>query len=298
MSMPMEMITDEDDEKRRQVAALQSAGFYWREVDGVRALICGALEQEGFTNGFSTRLGGVSPMAREALNLAGFNEDAAENIYENRRRFLKLFAGDWTLTGCWQRHSADVRVVPSERDAQPKPGVLGDDEYCDALISNTPKILLTVKTADCVPVLLGDAKTSTFAAVHAGWRGTSASIVLRAIEQLRSEYQTRPKEIRAAIGPAANVCCYEVGGEVINLFKERFPDSDHLFTATHDGHARIDLQKANRDQLISAGVSPDRIHIAPLCTMDQNDLFFSYRREKAVAGRVGRLMAVIGRPIA
>ena len=234
-------------------------------------------------------------MPQHSLNLAGFNEDQPENIYENRRRFLTLFDGDWTLTGCWQTHSADVRVVHSQQQAQPKPGVLGDDEYCDALISNTPKILLAVKTADCVPILIADPPTGAFAAVHAGWRGTSASIVFRAIEQLRREYGTSPETLRVAIGPAANLCCYEVGSEVIDLFKERFPKSEHLLTSTREGHARIDLQKANRDQLIAAGVSLDRIHIAPLCTMERTDLFFSYRREKSLHGRVGRLMSVIGR---
>jgi len=289
------MITAADELRRRQVSALQNAGFYWRERDGVRALVCAPLEQDGFTNAFSTRLGGVSPMPDGSLNLAGFNEDDAENIYENRRRFLKLFDSDWTLTGCWQIHSADVRIVSDEHDAQPKPGVLGDDQYCDALVSNAPKILLTVKTADCVPILIGDPKTGAFAAVHAGWRGTSASIVLAAITQLQSEYGARAKDLRAAIGPAANSCCYEVGSEVIDQFKERFPRSAHLFTPTREGHARIDLQTANRDQLTGAGVSSDRIHIAPLCTMDRTDLFFSYRREKKLHGRVGRLMSVIGR---
>ena len=285
--MPMEMITEDSE--------LQSAGFYWREREGVRALICAPLEHDGFTNGFSTRGGGVSPMPRDSLNLAGFNEDEAENIYENRRRFLKLFAGDWTLTGCWQIHSADVRVIHNEQEAQPKPGVLGDDQYCDALVSKTPKILLAVKTADCVPILIGDSTTNAFAAVHAGWRGTSTSIVTRAIEQLQQEYGVHSADLRAAIGPAAMACCYEVGSEVIELFKERFPQSGHLLTPTREGHARIDLPQANRDQLINAGVSPERIHSAPLCTMDRNDLFFSYRREKNLNGRVGRLMSVIGR---
>lgn len=290
----METITDADDLKRN-TAALQGAGFYWREHDGVRALVCGPLEQDGFANAFSTRVGGVSPMPRDSLNLAGFNEDAAENINENRRRFLRLFDGEWTLTGCWQVHSADVRVVRTEDDAQPKPGVLGDDQYCDALISNVPKILIAVKTADCVPVLLGDAKTGAFASVHAGWRGTSSSIVSAAIERLSAEYGTQAPDLRAAIGPAANVCCYEVGAEVLSRFAERFPDAASLLVPTREGHARIDLQKANRDQLIRAGVTPARVHTAPFCTMERTDLFFSYRREKAIQGRVGRLMSVIGR---
>jgi YfiH family protein len=293
--MPIEMITKENESQRLQVADLQHAGFYWRERDGVRALVCAPLEQDGFANAFSTRLGGVSPMPDNALNLAGFNEDDAENIYENRRRFLKLFEGDWTLTGCWQVHSADVRVVHNRLEAKQKPGVLGDDQYCDALVSNTPQILLMVKTADCVPVLIADPKTGAFAAVHAGWRGTSASIVLSAIKQLQVEYGARTENLRAAIGPAANSCCYEVGREVIDQFKARFPGSGHLFTPTRDGHARVDLQTANRVQLAGTGVRPERIHIAPLCTMDRNDLFFSYRREKSVHGRVGRLMSVIGR---
>ena len=292
--MPMEMIIQAEPE----TAGLENAGFSWRERDGVRALVCKALEQSGFANAFSTRVGGVSPMPQSDLNLAGFNEDAAENIYENRRRFLKLFDGDWTLTGCWQIHSADVRVVKSEADAQPKLGVLGDDQYCDALISNVPKILVGVKTADCVPILLGDPNNGAFAAVHAGWRGTSNSIVARAIEQMQTEYGTEPAQVIAAIGPAANVCCYEVGAEVIDTFKERFSESESLFVLTRDGHARIDLQKANRNQLVSAGLSAEQIHIAPFCTMDRNDLFFSYRREKSALGRVGRLMSVIGRPSA
>jgi YfiH family protein len=280
------MITDD--------SSIESAGFYWREREGVLALVCAALEDDGFTNAFSTRLGGVSPMPLDALNLAGFNEDDAENIYENRRRFLKLFEGDWTLTGCWQVHGSEVRVVHNEDEAKPKAGVLGDDQYCDALISNQPNILLAVKTADCVPILIGDPKTRAFAAVHAGWRGTSSSIVMRAIGDIQREYGTRPTDLRVAIGPAANACCYEVGNEVISTFKERFPQADKLFTPTRDGHARINLQQANRDQLISAGVSADRIHMALLCTMDRNDLFFSYRQEKKVHGRVGRLMSVIG----
>ena len=290
----MEMIINESEAEQRQAAALQNAGFYWRERDGLRALVCAPLEADGFTNAFSTRLGGVSPMPGTDLNLAGFNEDEAKNIYENRRRFLKLFAGDWLLTGCWQVHGVDIRVVRSEDDARTKPGVVGDDEYCDALVSRTPHVLLAVKTADCVPILIGDPSSRAFAAVHAGWRGTSAAIVKQAVKKLQSDFGARPQEMRAAVGPAANRCCYEVGADVIHIFKERFADSDKLFTSTTEDHARIDLHQANRAQLIDAGLASGRIHLAPLCTMDRNDLFFSYRQEKQKHGRVGRLMSVIG----
>jgi polyphenol oxidase len=282
----MEIITDVE---------LQRTGFYWREIDGVRALICAPLEEDGFTNGFSTRLGGVSPMPQAALNLAGFNEDAAENILENRRRFLKLFGGEWTIGGCWQMHGTDVRVIRDASEARPAEDARGDTIYCDAVISNTEQVLAGVKTADCVPILIGDPETMSFAAVHAGWRGTYAGIVLYALERLASEYSAQPQDCRVAIGPAAATCCYEVGSEVIDGFKGRFPSANELFTPTREGHARIDLLKANRDQLLDAGVAAERIHTAPLCTMSRTDLFFSYRREKQMHGKVGRLMAVIGR---
>ena len=175
--------------------------------------------------------------------------------------------------------------------------MLGDDQYCDALVSNTPNVLLTVKTADCVPILIGDPVTRAFAAVHAGWRGTSSSITKRAIAKMESEYGASAKNMRAAIGPAANACCYEIGSDVISVFKERFPSADTLLTVTRDGHAKIDLHRANHDQLTEAGLAPDHIHVAPFCTMDRNDLFFSYRREKLLHGRVGRLMSVIGHQV-
>lgn len=283
--MPIEMITETSEPHAR-------AGFHWREQEGVRVLSCAQLEAEGFANGFSTRAGGCSPMPQDALNLAGFNEDDAANIRENRRRFLKLFRGDWRLATCWQVHGADVRRV---RPGDATAALDTNEERCDALTTDAPRILLGVQTADCVPVILGDSRTGACAAVHAGWRGTAASIVSAALARMREEYGTRATDVRACIGPAALVCCYEVGREVIETFRAHFDYADELLVPTREGHARIDLQRANRRQLTSAGVSPERIHTAPFCTICRNDLFFSYRREKKLHGRTGRLLAVIGR---
>ena len=287
MSIPMETITSDEE--------LTQAGFYWREIDGVRALVCAPLEQDGFVNGFSTRLGGVSDMPRNALSLAGFNEDTAENILENRRRFLKLFPGDWALAGCWQVHGADVRVVENAKEAKPAENDRGDTIYCDAIVSDASGVLAGIKMADCVPILLGDPKTGSFAAVHAGWKGTLASVGVAALQRLTAEYKTHPEDVRVGIGAAAGPCCYEVGPDVIDAFTSRFNDGARLFTATRPGHAMVDLLKSNREQLISAGIREERIHVAPICTMCRTDLFFSYRREKSVKGKVGRLMAVVGR---
>jgi polyphenol oxidase len=286
--MPMETIITDDE--------LARSGFYWRKLDGVQALICAPLEAAGFANGFSTRLGGTSPMPADALNLAGFNEDTAENILENRRRFLKLFPSevDWALAGCWQVHGSEVRLIDNLADAKPAEDARGDTIYCDAIVSNAPGVLAGVKTADCVPVLIGDPKTGAFAAVHAGWRGTLAAIATKALERMGEQYNSKPHDVCVAIGPAAGSCCYEVGTDVIDGFRSSFPNQD-LFTATRPDHACIDLLKANREQLVVAGVDPDRIKVVPLCTMCRTDLFFSYRREKLLLGKVGRSMSVIGK---
>ena len=163
---------------------LTDAGFYWREKDGVKVLICRSLEKAGFTNGFSTRLGGVSPFPENDLNLAGFNEDTAENILENRRRFLSVFQGKFVLSTVWQVHGDAIKIIKTVDDA-------GDtDQKFDAIVANIPAVLIGVKTADCVPVLLGDCRTGAFAAVHAGWRGTAQSIVTKATNLMRAEFGT------------------------------------------------------------------------------------------------------------
>jgi YfiH family protein len=287
MSMPMETIINDPE--------LEHAGFYWREHEAVRALVCAPLEDAGFANGFSTRGGGVSSMPENSLNLAGFNEDTAENILENRRRFLKLFPGNWALAGCWQVHGSDVRVVKNLIDAKPAADEHGDTVYCDAIVSDAAGVFAGVKTADCVPILMGDSQTGTFAAVHAGWRGTVAEVATKALSRMVSDYKTKPRDVVVAIGPAAGACCYEVGSEVIDAVGERFAPSADLFKATRTNHACVDLIKASRAQLTAVGVNEEKIYSAPLCTMCRTDLFFSYRREKNVYGKVGRLMSVIGK---
>ena len=285
MSVPIATITDE---------SLAEKGFVWRESrekNDVKVLVCLPLERAGFVNGFSTRIGGVSPFPENALSLAGFDDDTAENIYENRRRFLNVFDGEWRLASCWQVHSAEVRAVLTDEE------VARDTEKCDGIISQMPGVLTGVKTADCVPVLIGDPRTKTFAAVHAGWRGTAQSIVAKAIEKIKTDFGADLENLIAAIGPAALGCCYEVGSDVIEMFRDNFSYADELLSPTKNGHALIDLHRANQRQLISSGMLMQNIYQAPLCTMERVDLFFSHRVESRLYGKTGRLMSVIGKAV-
>ncbi|MDH3493395.1 MAG: peptidoglycan editing factor PgeF [Acidobacteriota bacterium] len=268
---------------------LTDSPFYWLDKDGVRVLVAEALEAAGFTNGFSTRLGGVSPFPENDLNLAGFGEDTDENIAENRKRFLNALGGNYRLTTVWQIHSASVKSIKTESDV-----ITTEDEH-DGLVSNLKGVLVGVKTADCVPVLIGDPQRRAFAAIHAGWRGTAESIVQKALARMTYEFGSKPDELIVAIGPAAGCERYEIGQDVIDTFAKNFSTSGNLFKETRPGHALIDLNRANSEQLVAAGVNPKNISIAPFCTMERSDLFFSYRLEKARYGKTGRLMSVIGR---
>lgn len=293
--MPVETIIQQssDDEE-----TLAESGFYWREREGVKVIVCSALEDAGFVNGFSTRLGGVSNLSDQnapsggqfagELNLAGFDDDLSDNIHENRRRFMAAFNGKYRLSTRWQVHGVGIAVVDSEE-------AISDTEVrSDALVSDLDGLLIGVKTADCVPVLVGDPMTRAYAAIHAGWRGTVESIARKAVKELEAVYSANPASMIAAIGPAATCRSYEVGGEVIEKFTEKFPDSRKYFGETREGHAMVDLHAANRDQLINAGLSGENIFTAPFCTMERNDLFFSYRLESRERRKTGRMMSVIG----
>jgi polyphenol oxidase len=180
-----------------------------------------------------------------------------------------LFANLATLK---QVHSSTC--IPGEG----RSGILGEG---DALLENTPGSVVAVKTADCIPVLLVDERRRAVAAVHAGWRGTVAQIVRRAVGSMHDRFATDPADLHAAIGPGIGKCCYEVGPEVAAHFGEK-------------GRAHIDLPAANRAQLLSAGLAPSRIYVADLCTQCHPLDFHSYRRDKESAGR---LFSFVGRDV-
>ena len=151
-----------------------------------------------------------------------------------------------------------------------QPGVLGEG---DALITNRPGLALSIRTADCYPILLADVRNRAVAAIHAGWRGTAAQIVIGTLEKMKVEFGTEPFYVSAAIGPGIGVCCYEVGEDVSRQFG--FANRTHL-----------DLLSENRKQLEKAGVSPRNIQALGVCTYCDAERFFSYRREKEKAGRM------------
>ena len=254
----------------------------------IHLLVCEPLERAGFTHAFTTRVGGVSPLPEAALSLGNFNQDSADNIRENRRRLLDaLRISDWPMVTAKQIHSADVTIV-NEAQAEPT--------TCDALTTALPRTLLAIQTADCMPILLGDQRTHAVAAVHAGWRGTLAGIVARTIERMQHAYGTRCEDVIAALGPTIQAPNFEVGGEVIEQFETAYAFATQAVSQRKPtGQALLDLAFINRRLLENAGVPATQIFDCGLCTVERNDLFFSYRKERGAEKPVGRMTGVIGR---
>ena len=150
----------------------------------------------------------------------------------------------------------------------------------DIIVTHLLEIPLTIKTADCVPLLFFDPHTSVIATAHAGWRGTAAGVARKTVETLIQHYRSNPSHLLVAMGPAIDPCCYEVDQKVYDGIAEK-----EAFFKTKPGHWKVNLKKANQLQLIAIGVNPKNIWISDLCTCCREELFFSYRREGDKAGR-------------
>jgi YfiH family protein len=256
-------------------------------------------------HGFSTRAGGVSDAeGSKVLNLGAVEWDTRENVEENKRRFQSaLSVQDVPLISLHQIHSDVVRTF----DKIPAKQLKGD-----ASATNRPDLLLSVRTADCGPILIVDPRKRVVAAVHAGWRGTLARIVTKTIGQMQMEFGSNPKDLLAAIGPTIGGCCYEVGTEVASAFAAKFSNAADFFDELRTGDepnplqwlnmmppghqpapnkVLLDLKKANKSQLLEAGLREENIFVTDLCTSCNVERLFSYRKE---ASGSGRLMSVIG----
>jgi YfiH family protein len=277
-----------------------------RRSNGLRILELAPFKRlPWLVHGFSTRAGGVSILdGHRVLNLSLMEWDSRENVLQNRRLLQSAVrAKEFELLAIKQIHS-DVMHTFRAKPAEPSKG--------DASATDRPGLLLGVQTADCVPILLVDPKKRAVAAIHAGWRGTLARIAEKAVGRMQFEFGTKPRNLLAAMGPAIGPCCYEVGTELVTKFTAQFADGAEYFDEPRSGdepnplqwlnmappghqpppkNVYLDLRKANRSQLLAAGLRPQNIFASDLCTACRTDLFFSYRKE---GSQSGRLLSVIG----
>jgi polyphenol oxidase len=185
----------------------------------------------------------------------------------------------WLEHGFGTRHAVielySLKQIHSNRVlVADRPGLLGEG---DALVTNRPGLPISIRTADCYPILLADGKNRAIAAIHAGWRGTEAQIVRKTLEKMAAEFGTSPGDLRAAIGPGIGACCYEVGEEVARQFG---------YDVGFDARTHLDLASENWKQLEGAGVPRQNIEALSVCTFCDAERFFSYRRDKEDPGRM------------
>ena len=210
----------------------------------------------GLVHGFGQRVAGPRETARAAARTAW---ESAGNVF-----FLRQVHGATVATPPW--------TEPPEADAS-QTGEAG--------------VLLAIETADCLPVLIVDPLRRRVAAAHAGWRGTAARVAQEAVRSLVSA-GSKPADLLVALGPSIGPCCYEVGADVEEAFG---PSGARFFVPGLSGRKHVDVVAANRAQIEEASVPPAQIESVNLCTRCRADLFFSYRRDGANAGR---MISVVG----
>ncbi len=219
---------------------------------------------------------------------AGFTTRRSEESVEARRLAQGLSralgAPDARLALARQVHGRAILLVEST-PARTEDAVVGDG---DALVTGEENVLLGIQSADCVPVLLADAKGPWIAAVHAGWRGSAARILDGVLDFL-SERGAPPESLVAVIGPCISGEAYEVGPEVAAEVARAHADVGIPGSALRPGRGRkslLDLAILDRAVLLGRGVAPERFFEAGLCTASRADLFPSYRRDGTGAGRI------------
>ena len=187
-----------------------------------------------------------------------------------------------------QAHSDNIHIAYPQDAGKGSTDFNTAIKYHDALVTASPDLMLTVTTADCVPILLADTRQKVIAAVHAGWRGSAKLITFKAVQKMKDGYNSQAKDIIAAIGPAIGPCCYNVGEDVFEAFKYTLARKANDFFTTKNGKLYLDLWENNHYQLLQAGIPESNIDTLAICTSCNNDKFFSARR-----GDKGRQIAGI-----
>ncbi|MCL1917877.1 MAG: peptidoglycan editing factor PgeF [Peptococcaceae bacterium] len=249
-----------------------------------------AWEEYGVTTAFSARGGGVSAKPYDTLNLGLHVGDLAQDVLENRRRFGQLMS--ISAQECVVSEQVHGVRIAQVGEAHGEAGMLDKASAvagCDALATQE-RVGLMAFFADCVPLFFCDPKTHWVALAHAGWRGSAAGMARVMVEFLIGKGCQVP-DIRAGIGPCVGSCCYEVDEAVVEAFREGIPGFSHYAHSRPDGKYALDLQEANRLELVRAGLEESHIASASLCTACHGSEFFSYRKNS----RTGRMAGFIRR---
>ena len=233
------------------------------------------------------------------------NSDAVDHFFGTRLLSLSVTPGRLFAAPGRGKDRAAAAVMLSVKQVHGTDALVVDqpigqgesfDGGWDALITNQPGVMVTVQTADCVPVLLHDPVQRVVAAVHAGWRGAVAGIVPKTVALLVKRFGASVERLRMAIGPSAGLCCYEVDEPVLSRLRAVFPSWRDVVEPVGSERARLDLRAFVRRQGLAGGLQAERIVMVNACTICHPDLFFSYRREGMVKATMVSGIALLPQP--
>ena len=237
-------------------------------------------------HGIFTRHGGDSPAPWHGLNVGSTVGDSLDTVQANlRQMYAALEMNQDRACSTWQIHGRDVIRV--EQPMRARKWIA----KADGMVTNNPDTPLSMRFADCVPLLFHDPIQQVVGIAHAGWRGTVQGIGSATVETMVQEYGSRAQDVRVGIGPSISQQHFQVGEEVVAAFRERFATADDLIARDpNDGTAYIDLWAANVLDVQAAGVQ--QIEVAEMCTYANTDEFFSHRAEQGKTGRFGALISL------
>jgi len=228
------------------------------------------------THAVFTRRGGVSPIPFDSLNVSYHTEDDTKLVDKNRKTITAII-GVAHLVSAHQVHKNGAKIID-------RPPESADElQGFDALLTRLPGVALMIKQADCQAIILYDPGRKAIGNVHCGWRGNVLDIIGHTVQAMTDVFGSRPQDILACISPSLGPCCAE-----FKNFQQEFPPSLWRYVVRPD---HFDLWAISRGQLLSAGILPEHIEIAGICTKCRRDEFFSYRGEK-ITGRSGTVVAL------
>ena len=233
---------------------------------------------------FTGREGGVSQGAYGSLNVGDHVGDDAAAVAENRARAARaLGAVPEAVLALNQVHGTDFVTVREAGAAALEAARAQGRAGADGALVTVPGVLALLCFADCTPII-AVSPAGSFAVAHGGWRGCAGGIGGAAVHRLAEADGVAPDEVNVYIGPHIGPCCFEVGDEVAARFRDEFGSE----CVTADGR-HVSMEAALRVDLARAGVAPERIAAAGVCTQCHPDRYFSYRASGGVCGRHGAL---------
>lgn len=238
---------------------------------------------------FCTRHGGASQDDYKSLNISFREGDEEFRVLQNWDLLATAYAipmEQFLVVN--QVHGDEIFVI------KPYGSYFStsDELNYDAIVTTRAYLAICIKTADCVPVFLVDKVKKVIAVAHAGWKGTALEISAKVIRLMQNQYNSKPADILAAIGPSIGKCCYEVDQATAEAFSKQNNSEFFLQQGKRKNKWMLDLPEANRRQIMAMGVAESNVEAAGYCTTCNQDMFFSHRGAGGITGRQVNFMMI------